>query len=64
MEPEAVQPKVTKQTAALDLSKRLKDFRTLTDANSQRGDCLSLLKSFITLGFFAKLHICHDYFEI
>ncbi|KAI4345924.1 hypothetical protein L6164_013009 [Bauhinia variegata] len=33
-EQEAVQKKETKQTAAVDLSKRLKDFRTLNDAAS------------------------------
>ncbi|KAK8984136.1 hypothetical protein V6N11_029460 [Hibiscus sabdariffa] len=33
-EPETIQPKDAKQTAALDLSKRLQDFRTLNDASS------------------------------
>ncbi|XP_027366854.1 uncharacterized protein LOC113873080 [Abrus precatorius] len=33
-EPETAQKKDTKQTAAVDLSKRLKDFRTLNDAAS------------------------------
>ncbi|XP_020204030.1 uncharacterized protein LOC109789474 [Cajanus cajan] len=33
-EPEAAQKKDTKQTAAVDLSKRLKDFRSLNDATS------------------------------
>ncbi|KAF8394218.1 hypothetical protein HHK36_020425 [Tetracentron sinense] len=37
-EPETVQQKETKQTAALDLSKRLKDFRSVTDANNLKGD--------------------------
>ncbi|XP_041027961.1 uncharacterized protein LOC121267924 [Juglans microcarpa x Juglans regia] len=32
--PETVQQKDTKQTAAVDLSKRLKDFRSLNDAGS------------------------------
>ncbi|XP_042518097.1 uncharacterized protein LOC122091919 isoform X2 [Macadamia integrifolia] len=36
VEPQAVQPKATKQTAAADLSKRLTNFRPLNDANSQR----------------------------
>ncbi|KAK9160513.1 hypothetical protein Syun_006854 [Stephania yunnanensis] len=35
-ETEMVPRKVSKQTAALDLSKRLKDIRTLNDANSQK----------------------------
>lgn len=39
-EPEAVQQKDTKQTAAIDLSKRLKDFRSLNDAASLKGNCL------------------------
>ncbi|XP_021290237.1 uncharacterized protein LOC110421092 [Herrania umbratica] len=33
-EPETVQPNDAKQTAAVDLSKRLKDFRSLNDAAS------------------------------
>lgn len=33
-EPETAQKKDTKQTAAVDLSKRLKDFRSLNDAAS------------------------------
>ncbi|OAY55478.1 uncharacterized protein LOC110610403 [Manihot esculenta] len=33
-EPETVQQKDTKQTAAVDLSKRLKDFRSINDAAS------------------------------
>ncbi|KAL4298188.1 hypothetical protein GQ457_12G004610 [Hibiscus cannabinus] len=33
-EPETIQPKDVKQTAAVDLSKRLQDFRTLNDASS------------------------------
>ncbi|XP_010264836.1 PREDICTED: uncharacterized protein LOC104602745 [Nelumbo nucifera] len=33
-EPDIVQPKDNKQTAAVDLSKRLMDFRALNDANS------------------------------
>ncbi|KAK2454014.1 dimethylallyl, adenosine tRNA methylthiotransferase [Trifolium repens] len=33
-EPETAQKKDTKQTAAVDLSKRLKDFRSLNDASS------------------------------
>lgn len=36
-EAEIVQPKDTKQTAAEDLSKRLKDSRLFSDAASQRG---------------------------
>ncbi|CAK7327331.1 unnamed protein product [Dovyalis caffra] len=32
-EPETVQPKDIKQTAAVDLSKRLQDFRSLNDAS-------------------------------
>ena len=41
--PDKVQQKETKQTAAVDLSKRLKDFRSLNDAASLKGeeDCLS-----------------------
>ncbi|WJX10820.1 hypothetical protein P8452_01498 [Trifolium repens] len=34
IEPETAQKKDTKQTAAVDLSKRLKDFRSLNDASS------------------------------
>lgn len=37
-EPETVQQKDTKQTAAVDLSKRLKDFRSINDAASLKGD--------------------------
>ncbi|XWS53731.1 hypothetical protein CRYUN_Cryun10bG0025700 [Craigia yunnanensis] len=33
-EPETVQPNDAKQTAAVDLSKRLKDFRSVNDASS------------------------------
>ncbi|XP_043706098.1 uncharacterized protein LOC122655815 [Telopea speciosissima] len=36
VEPEAVKPKATKQTAAVDLSKRLTNFRPINDANSLR----------------------------
>ncbi|PNX78025.1 hypothetical protein L195_g033998 [Trifolium pratense] len=36
-EPETAQKKDTKQTAAVDLSKRLKDFRSLNDASSLKG---------------------------
>lgn len=36
-EPETAQKKETKQTAAVDLSKRLKDFRSVNDASSLRG---------------------------
>ncbi|KAK9140396.1 hypothetical protein Scep_010077 [Stephania cephalantha] len=39
-ETEMVPRKVSKQTAALDLSKRLKDIRTLNDANSQKVSAL------------------------
>lgn len=39
--PETVQQKDTKQTAAVDLSKRLKDFRSLNDAGSLKGLSLS-----------------------
>ncbi|XP_004497817.1 uncharacterized protein [Cicer arietinum] len=35
-EPETAQKKETKQTAAVDLSKRLKDFRSVNDASSLR----------------------------
>ncbi|KAK5805135.1 hir1 [Gossypium arboreum] len=34
IEPETIQPKDAKQTAAVDLSKRLQDFRSLNDASS------------------------------
>ncbi|KAK6914178.1 hypothetical protein RJ641_021499 [Dillenia turbinata] len=33
-EPEMLEPKETKQTSAIDLTKRLKDIRSLTDAGS------------------------------
>lgn len=36
-EPETAQKKDTKLTAAVDLSKRLKDFRSLNDAASLKG---------------------------
>lgn len=35
--PETAQKKDTKQTAAVDLSKRLKDFRSVNDASSLKG---------------------------
>ena len=38
VEAEIVQPKDTKQTAAEDLSKRLKDSRSFSDAASQKGN--------------------------
>ena len=38
-EPETVQHKDTKQTAAVDLSKRLQDIRALNDASSLKGNC-------------------------
>lgn len=41
-EQETVQPNDAKQTAAVDLSKRLKDFRSLNDAASLKGDQLLL----------------------
>ena len=37
-QPETVQQKDSKQTAAVDLSKRLKDFRSANDAASLKGD--------------------------
>ena len=37
VEPETVQEKDAKQTAAAGLSKRLKDLRALNDANSLKG---------------------------
>lgn len=50
-EPETAQKKDTKQTAAVDLSKRLKDFRSLNDASSMKGFSLSSYEplSIITL---------------
>jgi hypothetical protein len=39
-EPEALQQKDTKQTAAVDLSKRLNDLRSLNDASSLKGNFL------------------------
>ena len=39
-EPETVQQKDTKQTAAaVDLSKRLQDFRSLNNAYTLKGNC-------------------------
>lgn len=43
-EPEKIQQKEIKQTAAVDLSKRLKDFRSLNDAASLKGDYLFTLQ--------------------
>lgn len=40
-QPETVQQKDSKQTAAVDLSKRLKDFRSVNDAASLKGDSFS-----------------------
>lgn len=42
-EPETVQEKDSKQTAAADLSKRLKDLRSLNDAASLKGISLTVL---------------------
>ena len=41
-EPEKVQEKEAKQTAAADLSKRLKDLRSVNDANSMKGQFTSI----------------------
>ncbi|RVW90046.1 hypothetical protein CK203_035954 [Vitis vinifera] len=41
VEAEIVQPKDTKQTAAEDLSKRLKDSRSFSDAASQKANILA-----------------------
>nr|KYP73587.1 hypothetical protein KK1_006230 [Cajanus cajan] len=46
-EPEAAQKKDTKQTAAVDLSKRLKDFRSLNDATSLKGVFLFSLHTYL-----------------
>jgi hypothetical protein len=46
-EPETAQKKDTKQTAAVDLSKRLKDFRSLNDASSLKGFSLYTLQTFL-----------------
>ncbi|CAN1144821.1 hypothetical protein LINPERPRIM_LOCUS16838 [Linum perenne] len=47
-EPETVQQKeTTTQTAAVDLSKRLKDFRTLNDAANMKGDNFLISTSFM-----------------
>lgn len=40
-QPETVQQKDSKQTAAVDLSKRLKDIRSVNDAASLKGDSFS-----------------------
>jgi len=48
-EPETAQKKDTKQTAAVDLSKRLKDFRSLNDASSLKGFSLFSLQTFLNL---------------
>lgn len=40
-ETEVVQEKDSKQNAAIDLSKRLKDFRSLNDASSLKGTIFS-----------------------
>lgn len=37
-EPETVQEKETRQTVAVDLSKRLKDLHSANDANSLKGE--------------------------
>ncbi|OMO95300.1 hypothetical protein COLO4_15990 [Corchorus olitorius] len=41
-EPETVQPNDPKQTVAVDLSKRLKDFRAINDAASMKGEQMFL----------------------
>jgi hypothetical protein len=51
-EPETAQKKDTKQTAAVDLSKRLKDFRSLNDASSLKGFSLYTLLTFLNHNFF------------
>jgi hypothetical protein len=38
-EPETVQHKDMKQTAAVDLSKRLQDIRSVNDVSSFKGNC-------------------------
>uniref|UniRef100_A0A6N2NG22 Uncharacterized protein n=1 Tax=Salix viminalis TaxID=40686 RepID=A0A6N2NG22_SALVM len=46
-EPETAQQKDTKQTAAaVDLSKRLQDFRSLNNASTLKGNCLQYFLSF------------------
>ncbi|KAF9673623.1 hypothetical protein SADUNF_Sadunf10G0043400 [Salix dunnii] len=50
-EPETVQQKDTKQTAAVDLSKRLQDFRSLNNA--------STLKELLCFHNFMLLWLCY-----
>lgn len=42
-EPETVQHKEMKQTAAVDLSKRLTNIRSFSDAASVKGKCFQLI---------------------
>lgn len=53
-QPETVQQKDSKQTAAVDLSKRLKDFRSANDAASLKG----------ALFFFAVESPCLSTFQL
>lgn len=56
-EPSMETKQVPKQTAAVDLSKRLNDLRATNDANSLKGDSFpSLVGLSITLILFIKLH--------
>jgi hypothetical protein len=78
-EPETAQKKDTKQTAAVDLSKRLKDFRSLNDAASLKGFHLFSLHTFLNhnhflfantemcmliTSLFPKNKIIHDFFPM
>jgi len=65
-EPETAQKKDTKQTAAVDLSKRLKDFRSLNDAASLKGFPLFSLHTFLNHNhfLFANKNVHAHYFPI
>lgn len=54
-ETEVVQEKDSKQNAAIDLSKRLKDFRSLNDASSLKGTVFSALHYFSFIKYKPKI---------
>ena len=51
-QPDTVQQKDSKQTAAVDLSKRLKDFRAINDASSLKGDSFLFARDSVCLSTF------------
>lgn len=63
VEPETVQQQDMKQTAAVDLSKRLKDLRSANDAASLKGNCLSFFLVVLSLVCSCLFHNTYTSFK-